>query len=131
MAESLLNHEPSIRLACSASIFALLLLSEVFLPKRQRPVSRAARWPANFGVAILDSLLVRVFLPAGAVGLALFVQKQGWGAFNVLAWPAWVEVIASIFILDLAIYFQHRLFHGIPLLWRLHRMHHADLDVDA
>lgn len=131
MAEWLLKHEPSIRLGCSAGIFALLLLSEVFLPKRRRPVRRAKRWPANFGVAILDSLLVRIFLPTGALGLALFVQKQGWGIFNVLAWPPWIEVVASILVLDLSIYFQHRVFHGVPVLWRLHRMHHADLDVDA
>jgi sterol desaturase/sphingolipid hydroxylase (fatty acid hydroxylase superfamily) len=101
------------------------------LPKRKRSVSRRKRWPGNFGIAILDSLLVRIFLPTGAVGLALFVGKQGWGLFNSVAWPMAAEVTVSILILDAAIYFQHRLFHGVPVLWRLHRMHHADLDVDA
>lgn len=73
----------------------------------------------------------RIFLPTGAVGLALIAQRQGWGLFNALEWPSWAEVAISAIILDLAIYFQHRLFHGVPVLWRLHRMHHADLDVDA
>lgn len=75
--------------------------------------------------------MVRIFLPTGAVGLALIAQRQEWGLFNSLGWPSWAEVAISVIILDLAIYFQHRLFHGVPVLWRLHRMHHADLDVDA
>jgi sterol desaturase/sphingolipid hydroxylase (fatty acid hydroxylase superfamily) len=79
----------------------------------------------------VDSLVSRIFLPTGAVGLALIAQRQGWGLFNALEWPSWAEVAISAIILDLAIYFQHRLFHGVPVLWRLHRMHHADLDVDA
>jgi sterol desaturase/sphingolipid hydroxylase (fatty acid hydroxylase superfamily) len=79
----------------------------------------------------VDSLVVRIFLPTGAVGLALIAQRQEWGLFNSLGWPSWAEVAISVIILDLAIYFQHRLFHGVPVLWRLHRMHHADLDVDA
>ena len=112
-------------------IFAMLLACEVVLPRRHRPVRRRKRWPANFGVAVIDSLVVRVFLPAGAAGLALWVQRERWGLFNIMAWPFLVEAAASVLIMDLAIYFQHRIFHGIPILWRLHRMHHADLDVDA
>jgi len=82
-------------------------------------------------MAMVDSLVVRVFLPTGAVGLAMFVRKQGWGLFNFVTWPHWAEVIVSVLVLDFVIYLQHRLFHGMPVLWRLHRMHHADLDVDV
>lgn len=131
MTEWLLTHEPLVRLTCSAAIFALLLLSELIVPRRHRPVQRRKRWPANFGIAILDSLIVRVFLPTGAVGLAVFARTHGWGLFNAVGWPYWAEVVVAVIVLDAAIYFQHRLFHGISVLWRLHRMHHADLDVDA
>lgn len=83
------------------------------------------------GVAFLDTAVTRVLAPAGAVGFALFAQDRGWGLFNVLTAPMWVKVGASILALDLAIYLQHRLFHYVPMLWRLHRMHHADLDIDV
>lgn len=79
----------------------------------------------------MDSLMVRLFLPTGAVGLAIWTQSQHWGLFNSVQWPYWIEVTSTVILLDLAIYLQHRLFHGVPLLWRLHRMHHADLEVDA
>lgn len=69
--------------------------------------------------------------PSGAVGFALLAEARGWGLFNILAWPPWVEVLLALLVLDLAIYLQHRLFHSAPILWRLHRMHHADLDVDV
>ena len=75
--------------------------------------------------------MVRIVLPTGAVGLAIWTRNQGWGAFNYFTWPYWPETIFSIILLDFAIYLQHRVFHGVPILWRLHRMHHADLDVDA
>ena len=75
--------------------------------------------------------MVRLFLPTGAVGLAIWTQSQHWGLFNSVQWPYWIEVTSTVILLDLAIYLQHRLFHGVPLLWRLHRMHHADLEVDA
>jgi sterol desaturase/sphingolipid hydroxylase (fatty acid hydroxylase superfamily) len=82
-------------------------------------------------VAVLDTALARLLAPVGAVGFAYLANDRGWGLFNVVAFPAWVEALASLLLLDLAIYFQHRLFHHVPLLWRLHRMHHADLDIDV
>lgn len=101
------------------------------MPKRKRSVSRRTRWPGNFGIALVDTLLVRVLLPTGAVGMAVFAAQRKWGFFHHLDWPSWIEVSLAVLILDLAIYFQHRVFHGVPVLWRLHRMHHADLDVDV
>jgi len=82
-------------------------------------------------VVLIDTLLVRVIAPTGAVGFALFAQAQGWGFFNNIAWTVWLELLLALLVLDLAIYLQHRIFHYVPVLWRLHRMHHADLDVDV
>ena len=82
-------------------------------------------------MAVLDTVLGRIVAPTGAVGFALFAEERGWGLFNMVALPVWLELLLALFLLDLAIYLQHRLFHYVPVLWRLHRMHHADLDVDV
>jgi len=82
-------------------------------------------------VAVLDTVLGRIIAPTGAVGFALFAEERGWGLFNMIALPQWLEFLLALFLLDLAIYLQHRLFHYVPVLWRLHRMHHSDLDVDV
>lgn len=99
--------------------------------RRVRSVARLRRWPANLGVALLSSLLTRAVAPAGAVGFALFAEARGWGLLQLVAWPAWLEGTVAIAALDFAIYAQHRAFHLVPVLWRLHRMHHADVDVDV
>jgi len=80
---------------------------------------------------MLDTLLSRIVAPTGAVGFALFAEMRGWGLFNFITWPAWLELLLALLVLDLAIYVQHRVFHYVPVLWRLHRLHHADLDVDV
>jgi sterol desaturase/sphingolipid hydroxylase (fatty acid hydroxylase superfamily) len=100
-------------------------------PRRERSVPRARRWPSNIGVSILDTALTRILSSTGAVGFALIAEARGWGLFNHLTWPAWLEVTLAFVVMDLAIYLQHRVFHYVPVLWRLHRMHHADLDVDV
>jgi sterol desaturase/sphingolipid hydroxylase (fatty acid hydroxylase superfamily) len=82
-------------------------------------------------VAVLDTALGRIVAPTGAVGFALLAEERGWGVFNRVALPVWLELLLALILLDLAIYLQHRLFHHVPALWRLHRMHHADLDVDV
>ena len=82
-------------------------------------------------MAVLDTVLGRIVAPTGAVGFALFAEERGWGLFNMVALPAWLELLLALVFLDLAIYLQHRLFHFVPALWRLHRMHHADPDVDV
>ena len=76
-------------------------------------------------------MVTRVVAPSGAFGFAILAEAKGWGLFNYSAWPAWLEVVVAFVVLDLAIYLQHRIFHFVPVLWRLHRMHHADLDVDV
>jgi len=100
-------------------------------PKRERSVPRLRRWPNNIGVVLVDTLLARIVAPAGAVGFAVFAETRGWGLFNNIETRAWLAFVLALTLLDLAIYVQHRVFHYVPALWRLHRMHHADLDIDV
>jgi sterol desaturase/sphingolipid hydroxylase (fatty acid hydroxylase superfamily) len=131
LAEILLTYEHAIRLSAFAAIFAAMALWEALAPRRIRAIGRLRRWPGNIGIVVLDTLLVRLVFPAAAVGVALLAQSHGWGMFHALGLPAWLAVIASVILLDLAIYLQHALFHAVPVLWRLHRMHHADLEIDV
>jgi sterol desaturase/sphingolipid hydroxylase (fatty acid hydroxylase superfamily) len=112
-------------------VFVLMALAEAAWPRRARARSRAMRWPSNIGIVVLDTVLVRVLLPASAVGLGLIAEARGFGLLNWLAVPAWIAVPVAVAALDLAIYAQHLVFHAVPLLWRLHRMHHADVDIDV
>lgn len=130
MSETLQADEPLIRLACFASVFAVMALWEVAAPRRGGAM-RTLRWPNNLGVVALDAALVRLAFPTAAVGLALVAEHNGWGLFNAVELPYWLAVAISVVALDLAIYFQHVLFHAVPTLWRLHRMHHADLAFDV
>jgi sterol desaturase/sphingolipid hydroxylase (fatty acid hydroxylase superfamily) len=131
LAEILLTHKPAIRLSAFAAIFATMALWEMLAPRRSQAIGRLRRWPGNIGIVVLDTLLVRLVFPTAAVGVALLAQSHGWGVFHALEAPTWIAVIASVIFLDLAIYLQHALFHAVPVLWRLHRMHHADLEIDV
>jgi sterol desaturase/sphingolipid hydroxylase (fatty acid hydroxylase superfamily) len=104
---------------------------ELVAPFRQHRLTRATRWPSNIALVVLDTLLVRILLPIGAVGLAIYAQSSGLGLFNTWSVPAVVAVPLGVVLLDLAIYAQHVLFHAVPALWRLHRVHHADTDLDV
>jgi len=131
MTELLLTNEPFIRVAAFAAILASMAGWEILAPRRDQEIDRTTRWPANIGVVVLDTMLVRLVLPMTAVGLALLAETRGWGLLNGLQVSAWLAIPLSLIILDLAIYFQHVLFHAVPALWRLHRMHHADLEFDV
>jgi sterol desaturase/sphingolipid hydroxylase (fatty acid hydroxylase superfamily) len=131
MRTGLLVFEPMIRLAAFGGVFAVMAAWELFAPRRKQSVGRTWRWPNNLGVVVVDTLVVRILFPTAAVGLALIAEARGFGFFNVVAFPGWIGVVLSVVILDLAIYLQHVLFHAVPGLWRLHRMHHADLDIDV
>jgi sterol desaturase/sphingolipid hydroxylase (fatty acid hydroxylase superfamily) len=104
---------------------------EVFAPRRKQTIARSWRWPNNIGVVFVDTIFVRVAFPMSALALALVAERRGLGLFNIIRLPSGLTVFFSIIILDLAIYFQHVLFHAVPVLWRLHRMHHADLEIDV
>jgi sterol desaturase/sphingolipid hydroxylase (fatty acid hydroxylase superfamily) len=131
MHNALLAYEPIIRLGAFGGVFVVMAAWEFVRPRRKQDAGRAWRWPNNLGVVAVNTLLVRILLPTTAVGLAIFAGARGFGLFNVIALPAWAAVIASVVILDLAIYLQHVLFHAVPALWRVHRMHHADLAFDV
>jgi sterol desaturase/sphingolipid hydroxylase (fatty acid hydroxylase superfamily) len=127
----LLAGEPWIRLGISAAVFAAMAGWEVVAPRRPQAIGRWVRWSNNLGVVIIDTILLRLLFPAAAVSVALGGEEQGWGLLNKLPLSPWMTVIAAVIVLDLTIYFQHVLFHAVPVLWRLHRMHHADLEFDV
>jgi sterol desaturase/sphingolipid hydroxylase (fatty acid hydroxylase superfamily) len=131
MSEVLLANEPLIRLFAFAGIFAAMAAWEIFAPRREQHLARGTRWPSNIGIVVLDAVLVRLVFPTTAVGLAQVAEGAGWGLFRVIDLPKWASVPLAVMALDLAIYLQHVLFHAVPALWRLHRMHHADQDVDV
>jgi sterol desaturase/sphingolipid hydroxylase (fatty acid hydroxylase superfamily) len=131
LADILFAHEPWIRLGAFASVFATMALWELMAPRRPQAVGRLRRWPGNLGVVVIDTLLVRLIFPTAAVGVALVAQVGGWGLLPALDAPSWLAIVIAVIVLDLAIYLQHVLFHAVPVLWRLHRMHHADLEIDV
>lgn len=104
---------------------------EVLSPRRKRSLPRLKRWPGNLGIVVLNTLVIRILFPSAAVGFALLGEARGWGLLNTFAVPEWIAIPTAVVVLDLAIYLQHVLFHAVPWLWRLHRMHHADLDFDV
>ena len=131
MAEYLLFNEPAIRLACFAAIFLVMMLWELAAPRRRRQIPHLLRWSGNLGILAIDTFLVRLLFPVLAVGLALVAEQGGWGLLPLLGVSGWAAFLVAIVVLDLAIYLQHRIFHAVPVLWRLHRMHHADLEFDV
>lgn len=119
------------RLGCFLGVLLAMLVWEQCQPKRQATLPARQRWPANLGIVVVNTLVLRLLIPAGAIGAAVWAQANDIGMFNTLAWPLSVTMLLGFLSLDCAIYWQHRLFHRIPLLWRVHRMHHADTDFDT
>lgn len=127
----MLAHEAGIRLGVFLAVLLALIALERVRPWRAvRPLGMR-RWPHNLGLALLGSVLVRAAVPAAAVGAALWAEGRGIGLFPALGAPGWVAIPLSILLLDLLIYWQHRITHMVPVLWRLHRVHHADPEIDA
>jgi sterol desaturase/sphingolipid hydroxylase (fatty acid hydroxylase superfamily) len=123
--------ESLVRFGLFAGVLALMALWEILAPRRPLRLHRPLRWLANLGMVVLATLAVRLLIPLGVAGMALLARERGWGLFNHLALPAWLAVLLSVIALDLLIYLQHVLFHAVPVLWRVHRVHHADLDFDT
>ncbi|MGF1644176.1 MAG: sterol desaturase family protein [Thiotrichales bacterium] len=124
------QHEMALRLAFFTGVFAVMALWEVRAPHRALTVSKAVRWSNNLGLVVLNTVLLRVLFPTAAVGMALFASHQGWGLFNYHDVPPWLAIPLAVIALDFVIWLQHVMVHAVPLLWRLHRVHHADLDYD-
>jgi len=130
VAEWAAAHEILIRGICFASVFALVAVWEVLTPARPLRLSKGLRWANNLTLVALNTLLVRLLFPAAAVGMAAFAAVQGWGLLNYAALPLWLAIVLSVVALDFVIWLQHVMVHAIPVLWRLHRVHHADPDYD-
>lgn len=128
--ETILQNEPAIRLGFFIGIFVLMALWELASPRRKLAVSKMSRWGNNLGLVIINSVILRLVFPAGAIGIAAFAASNGWGLLNYYEQPLAIAILLSVVAMDFVIYLQHVLVHAIPLLWRLHRVHHADLDYD-
>lgn len=129
-----MEHDLLWRLGVFVGLFALFATLEALAPRRTRSQPRNARWFTNLSIVVLDTLALRalaIALPLLAVGAAVDAGRMGWGLFNTLDWPLWLEVVLAILILDLAIWAQHLVTHKVPILWRFHRVHHADRDFDV
>lgn len=125
------DFELYLRVGVALAVFAPLAAWEVLAPRRAATVGRAPRWPSNIAIVVLDAVLVRLLIPVAAIGVAVIATQRGWGLLNITPWPPLLEGVIGFLVLDLAIYAQHVAFHKVPWLWRLHRMHHADLDIDV
>ncbi len=127
----IMDHEPAIRLGFFFGVFAVMAAWETLAPRRALQVPKGRRWAANLGLVALNTVVVRLLFPAAAVGVAAFAGQQGWGLLNHYQVPALPAVVLAVVAMDLVIYLQHVMVHAIPLLWRIHRVHHADLDYDV
>ena len=127
----MVTNESTLRLVAFLTIFAPIALWEAMAPRRASRFERIKRWPNNLALPAINNLLLILLVPGAEVGVALAAQIHGWGLLPILGLPTWVQVAAAIVLLDLAIYGQHRIFHAIPVLWRAHRVHHADTDFDV
>jgi sterol desaturase/sphingolipid hydroxylase (fatty acid hydroxylase superfamily) len=123
--------EIMLRLGIALAVFGAMAAWEVLAPRRPLSAGRLSRWPGNLGIVVVDALLVRLLVPTAVVGAALYAAGHGLGLFHWLNLRLSVAAVAGFLILDLVIYLQHVVFHRVPWLWRLHRMHHADLDIDV
>jgi sterol desaturase/sphingolipid hydroxylase (fatty acid hydroxylase superfamily) len=126
------SHEMAVRVVAFAAVLAAMLAWERLRPRRLRSAgNRLQRWRANLGLVAIDAIAVRLIFPVAAVGAAALAEARGWGLLNALDLPAWLSFAMALVVLDLAIYAQHVAFHKVPALWRLHRVHHSDVDLDA
>jgi sterol desaturase/sphingolipid hydroxylase (fatty acid hydroxylase superfamily) len=123
--------EPLIRLGAFIAVFCAMALWEAVAPRRRRTFARGARWPHNIGLLLVDVAVLRLLAPGAAIAVAMAGEAQGFGLMNTIALTPWIAIPLGVVALDLALYFQHVTFHAVPVLWRLHRVHHSDLDIDV
>ncbi len=128
---TILANEPTLRLGVFVGVLSAMMVVEAIAPRRNLIQGRARRWPSNLGIVIVNTLLMRLIIPLPPVGIAFMATERGWGLFNIWTAPTAIALVGSFLLLDIAIYGQHFAFHKVGALWRLHRMHHADVDVDV
>ena len=131
MFELIEQHESTIRLTFFIGILLAMGLWETFFPRRALTIGRGYRWLNNLSIVVLNTVLVRLVFPTATIGMALLAEKQGWGITTLLDWSLTASVFFSVIVLDFMIWLQHVTVHAIPVLWRLHRVHHADPDYDT
>ncbi len=131
MPEFSVQHESIIRLGVFFAVLSAISFWELLRPRRKQTQNKLIRWCSNLGIVVLNTVMLRVILPMSAVGFTLVAQKNNWGLFNNTSVSFAFATATSVIFLDLAIYFQHVMFHSVPAFWRLHRVHHADLDIDV
>ncbi|MCW8931282.1 MAG: sterol desaturase family protein [Gammaproteobacteria bacterium] len=127
----IIENETYIRLSFFFGIFFIMAIWEVIAPRRALTVSKTIRWINNLGLVFFNTFILRILFPAAAVGVAVFAHNHGWGLLNYYELPMIIAVVITIIAMDFIIYLQHVMVHAVPLLWRLHRVHHADLDYDV
>lgn len=126
-----MDNELLIRLGFFFGILVVMFLWELIAPRRPLTTSKIIRWFSNLGLVLIDSIVVRLVFPTALAGIALLVQQRGWGLFNQFELPYLLKIIFSVLVLDFVIYLQHIVFHSVPLFWRLHMVHHTDMDIDV
>lgn len=131
MGQALTFSEPLIRFGAFFGVLLAMGVWELAAPRRPQAISRLRRWPGNLGLSVINTVALRILFPTAAVGAAIFAEVHGLGFFQMINAPDAAAILVSVIVLDLVIYLQHRLFHAVPLLWRLHRVHHADLEFDV
>ena len=129
--QQLAAHEWAIRVAAFVAVLVAVAIWEALSPRRRQTLRRRARWPHNVGLLLVDVLTLRLLAPGAAIGVAIAAEAGSWGLLNTIGLPLWMELVVAVVLLDLVMYFQHVTFHAVPTLWRLHRVHHADLDFDV
>lgn len=125
------TYEAIIRLGFFVAVLSGMAVWEVAVPRRGLSIAKFPRWTSNLLLVVLNTFLARLLVPITAVAAALFAQSRGWGLLHLVEWPWWLEIGVAVIAFDLAIYLQHVMFHAVPVFWRLHMVHHADLDFDV
>ncbi len=126
-----MEKESIIRLSFFAGIFIIMALWEILAPRRKRTTSKAKRWTWNLGITFINPVILRLVFPVAALAVAVKARENGWGLLNIYELPYWVKFAAGILFLDMVVYLQHLMFHAVPLFWKLHMVHHTDLDYDV
>jgi sterol desaturase/sphingolipid hydroxylase (fatty acid hydroxylase superfamily) len=129
--DAIFNNEFAFRIGFFLGILLIIALWETVAPRRNSLLARWKRWPSNLGMMALNTVLLRFLFPVAAVGMAINASTNSWGLLNLIELPFWLEMILTIILFDAAVYFQHLLFHSVPILWKMHRVHHTDTDFDV
>lgn len=123
--------ESLVRFSVFLGVFTTMALWEFFRPRRRLLHPRRQRWVTNLGLTFLNMVLVWITVGGAAYAAAVFAAEQRVGLLHWMTLPPWAAVAVTLLVLDFTVYLQHVMVHAVPVLWRLHRVHHADLGFDA